>query len=192
MATSGRRTPRSDRYREKPGAVGRSTCSRWTDVVQDITGRARSPPVTWITPRFELSEHPEYSFCHGENWSTRVINAIMRSPMWKDTAIFLTWDDYGGFYDHVPPPQVDGFGFGFRVPTIVLSPYARQGASATSSGSSPASCGSSRTTGACGSSPERDRAGDADAVRLRLLPAPRPRLPLPEREDCTGPQFPED
>ena len=59
--------------------------------------------------------------------STEVIDAIMKSPYWKDTAIFLTWDDYGGFYDHVPPPQVDGFGFGFRVPLIVISPYARQG-----------------------------------------------------------------
>ena len=90
--------------------------------------RGRSlPPVTWITPRFEVTEHPEFNFCHGENWSTEVIDAIMRSDMWKDTAIFLTWDDYGGFYDHVPPPQVDGFGFGIRVPMIVLSPYAKPG-----------------------------------------------------------------
>ena len=51
----------------------------------------------------------------------------MRSPMWTDTAIFLTWDDYGGFYDHVPPPQVDDFGFGIRVPMMVLSPYSKQG-----------------------------------------------------------------
>ena len=85
------------------------------------------PPVTWITPRFELSEHPEYSFCQGQNWTARVVDAIMASPMWKDTAIFITWDDYGGFYDHVPPPQVDGFGFGIRVPLLVISPYAKQG-----------------------------------------------------------------
>ena len=56
-----------------------------------------------------------------------MIDAIMRSPMWKDTAIFLTLDDYGGFYDHVPPPQVDDFGFGIRVPMLVMSPYAREG-----------------------------------------------------------------
>jgi phospholipase C len=85
------------------------------------------PPVTWVTPRFPLSDHPEYSMCWGENWTTRIVNAIMRSPLWKDTAIFLTWDDYGGFYDHVPPPQVDGFGFGIRVPLLVISPYAKQG-----------------------------------------------------------------
>ena len=85
------------------------------------------PPVTWIAPRFELSEHPEANFCDGENWSTRVIDAIMRSPMWKSTAIFVTWDDYGGFYDHVPPPQVDDFGFGIRVPMLAISPYADKG-----------------------------------------------------------------
>jgi phospholipase C len=95
-------------------------------LVADIDD-GRLPPMTWVTPRFELSEHPEYSFCDGENWTTEVINAIMRSPMWEDTAIFLVWDDYGGFYDHVPPPQVDGFGFGIRVPLLVISPYAREG-----------------------------------------------------------------
>ena len=51
----------------------------------------------------------------------------MRSPLWKDTAIFITWDDYGGFYDHVPPPQVDEFGFGFRVPLLTICPYAKPG-----------------------------------------------------------------
>ncbi len=51
----------------------------------------------------------------------------MNSSMWKDTAIFITWDDYGGFYDHVPPPQVDGFGFGIRVPLLLISPYAKDG-----------------------------------------------------------------
>src|SRR5512132_189190 len=90
-------------------------------LVQDVRDD-RLPPVTWVTPRFELSEHPEYSFCWGQNWTTRIVNAIMSSPMWKDTAIFITWDDYGGFYDHVPPPQVDRFGFGIRVPLLLISP----------------------------------------------------------------------
>jgi len=96
------------------------------DVVGDIRD-GRLPPVTWITPRYEDSEHPEESFCRGENWTTHVVNAIMRSPAWEDTAIFITWDDYGGFYDHVPPPQVDRFGFGIRVPLLVISPYAKRG-----------------------------------------------------------------
>ena len=96
------------------------------DVLHDIR-RDRLPPVTWIAPRYEVSEHPQYNFCLGENWSTRVIDSIMQSRMWKNTAIFVTWDDYGGFYDHVPPPQVDGFGLGIRVPLLVISPYARRG-----------------------------------------------------------------
>jgi phospholipase C len=96
------------------------------DVIGDIRAD-RLPPVTWITPRYEVSEHPQYNFCLGENWSTQVIDGIMRSPMWKSTAIFVTWDDYGGFYDHVPPPQVDGFGLGIRVPLLLISPYARNG-----------------------------------------------------------------
>jgi phospholipase C len=96
------------------------------NVVKDIQAD-RLPPVTWITPRFEVSDHPDQNFCDGENFSTKVINAIMRSPMWKNTAIFVTWDDYGGFYDHVPPPQVDRFGFGIRVPMLVISPYAKPG-----------------------------------------------------------------
>jgi phospholipase C len=97
------------------------------DGVMRDAQEGRLPPVTWITPRFHLSEHPEYPFCPGENWTTQVINSIMAGPHWKDTAIFLTWDDYGGFYDHVPPPQVDRFGFGFRVPLLVISPYAKEG-----------------------------------------------------------------
>jgi phospholipase C len=58
---------------------------------------------------------------------TRIIDAIMRSKAWKSTAIFLAWDDWGGFYDHVKPPAVDGLGYGFRVPGLVISPYSRQG-----------------------------------------------------------------
>jgi phospholipase C len=96
------------------------------ELVRDV-GEGRLPPVTWVTPRFRYSEHPEYSFCEGENWTTEVVNAVMRSETWRDTAIFITWDDYGGFYDHVPPPQVDGFGFGIRVPLLVISPYAKVG-----------------------------------------------------------------
>ena len=58
---------------------------------------------------------------------TRLVNAVMRSPDWSSTAIFLAWDDWGGFYDHVDPPKVDGAGYGLRVPGIVISPYARRG-----------------------------------------------------------------
>jgi phospholipase C len=98
------------------------------NVIQDI-GANRLPPVTWIMPRFEDSEHPKFktSLCEGENWTTQVVNAIMNSPEWKDTAIFISWDEWGGYYDHVPPQQVDTFGLGFRVPLLVISPYAVSG-----------------------------------------------------------------
>jgi phospholipase C len=98
------------------------------DLIEDVEAD-RLPPVTWVTPRFADSDHPDRpnNLCTGENWSTSVIDAIMRSPMWKDTAVFLTWDDWGGIYDHVPPPQVDAFGLGFRVPLLVISPYAKRG-----------------------------------------------------------------
>jgi phospholipase C len=62
----------------------------------------------------------------GQTYVTGLINAIMRSPDWNSTAIFLTWDDWGGFYDHVTPPRVDAQGYGLRVPALVISPYARQ------------------------------------------------------------------
>jgi len=85
--------------------------------------------VTWITPSGRFSDHPEtdLSMCAGEGWSVQIINAIMKSPFWKSTAIFLTWDDFGGFYDHVPPPTVDYFGLGIRVPLLVISPYVKAG-----------------------------------------------------------------
>jgi phospholipase C len=85
-------------------------------------------PVTWIAPPFNLSDHPGGpSICQGENWTVGIVNAIMRSPMWRSTAIVLSWDDFGGFYDHIPPPHVDFLGLGPRVPLVVISPWARRG-----------------------------------------------------------------
>jgi phospholipase C len=83
--------------------------------------------VSWVMPPGgEASNHPPGHIENGEDYATTQINAIMNSPYWANTAIFLTWDDWGGFYDHVPPPVVDGYGMGPRVPLIVISPYARQ------------------------------------------------------------------
>ena len=92
--------------------------------VADVT-RGRLPAITWLTTDWSHSEHPPASMCAGENWTVRQINAVMRSPYWRSTAIVLTWDDFGGFYDHLAPPVVDGVPFGPRVPAIVISPYAR-------------------------------------------------------------------
>jgi phospholipase C len=86
------------------------------------------PSVSWVMPDSDfVSEEPPANVTSGERTVVSEINAVMSSQYWNSTAIFLTWDDWGGFYDHVPPPQVDQYGYGFRVPLIILSPYARQG-----------------------------------------------------------------
>ena len=85
------------------------------------------PAVSWITPAQKVSEHPPGLVSAGQSYVTATINAIMRSKDWKSTAIFLAWDDWGGFYDHVVPPKVDANGYGLRVPGLVISPYAKRG-----------------------------------------------------------------
>jgi len=84
--------------------------------------------VVWILPwADEFNESPIHDITAGERWVVSLVNAIMQSKYWKSTAIFITWDDWGGWFDHVPPPQVDKFGYGFRVPLLTISPYAKQG-----------------------------------------------------------------
>ena len=85
------------------------------------------PAVSWVVPAAAVSEHPPTSIKAGERYVAGLVNAVMRGPDWPSTAIFLTWDEWGGFYDHVAPPVVNGQQLGFRVPGIVISPYARQG-----------------------------------------------------------------
>jgi phospholipase C len=91
------------------------------------------PAVSWVVPDFLVSDHPTHqgfgiaSVCTGENWTVDHINAIMQGGNWPSTIIVLTWDDFGGLYDHVPPPAVDTYGLGPRVPMIVLSPYVKEG-----------------------------------------------------------------
>ncbi len=85
------------------------------------------PAVSWIVPSGDVSEHPPSAVSAGQSYVTSIVNAVMHSPNWSSTAIFLAWDDWGGFYDHVSPPTVDQNGYGLRVPGIVISPYARHG-----------------------------------------------------------------
>ena len=85
------------------------------------------PSVSWVLPDRADSEHPPALVSTGQSFVTGVINAVMRSPDWNSSAIFLTWDDWGGFYDHVVPPTVDSLGYGIRVPGLVISPYAKAG-----------------------------------------------------------------
>jgi phospholipase C len=85
------------------------------------------PAVSWLVPASEVSEHPTALVSAGQAHVTALINTVMQSPYWDSTAIFLSWDDWGGFYDHVPPPKVDAAGYGLRVPGLVISAYAKQG-----------------------------------------------------------------
>lgn len=94
------------------------------NLLSDLKNNAL-PAISWVTPYLLTSDHPPFSECAGQNWTVAQINAVMQSSYWKDTAILLTWDDYGGFYDHVPPPKRSLYMLGVRVPLIVISPYSR-------------------------------------------------------------------
>jgi phospholipase C len=86
------------------------------------------PKVSWIVPDIKHSEHPPGNrISDGQAWVTDIVNAVGRTDLWDTTAIFVTWDDWGGFYDHVVPPKVDSLGYGLRVPGLLISPYAKQG-----------------------------------------------------------------
>ena len=84
------------------------------------------PAVSWLVTGMGC-EHPPLSVCSGEGWTVKQLNAVMQGPDWNSTVVFLTWDDFGGFYDHVPPPILDHFSLGPRVPLLIISPYARKG-----------------------------------------------------------------
>ncbi len=111
-----------------------------TQVFVDDVNNGSLPAVSWIMPGAwqpptmpavfagqSVSEHPPARPDCGMDYVSYLINQVMASPYWQSTAIVLTWDDYGGFYDHVAPPQIDSSGLGFRVPTIVISPWAKHG-----------------------------------------------------------------
>ena len=85
------------------------------------------PAVSWVAPSGDVSEHPPARVTAGQAYVTSLVNAVMKGPDWDSTAIFLAWDDWGGFYDHVRPPDVDANGYGLRVPALVISPYAKTG-----------------------------------------------------------------
>jgi phospholipase C len=85
------------------------------------------PAVSWVIPANQVSEHPPNGVAEGQAYVTTLVNAVMSGPNWGSCAIFLAWDDWGGFYDHVVPPIVDENGYGLRVPALVISPFARAG-----------------------------------------------------------------
>ncbi|HEV2351995.1 MAG TPA: alkaline phosphatase family protein [Terriglobia bacterium] len=85
------------------------------------------PNMSWVIPPIGTDEHPPNSICAGENWTVSTMNGLMQGPAWDSTAVFIAWDDFGGFYDHVPPPALDQFGLGPRAPLLIISPYAKPG-----------------------------------------------------------------
>ena len=85
----------------------------------DAAKNGSLPAVSWILPDWKHSEHPPWPISDGQAWVTRLVNAVGRGPEWESSAIFITWDDWGGYYDHVQPPKVDGLGYGLRVPGLM-------------------------------------------------------------------------
>jgi phospholipase C len=92
-----------------------------------LAKEGKLPAVSWIVPDWKHSEHPPWPISDGQAWVTNLVNAVMQSSNWENSAIFITWDDWGGFYDHVAPPEVDDAGYGLRVPGLMISPYAKRG-----------------------------------------------------------------
>jgi phospholipase C len=97
-----------------------------TQVLTDIANGDLAQ-MTWVIPDFLHSDHPGNNSNEGPDWVASVVNAVGESPFWDSTAIFIIWDDWGGWYDHVAPQSIDNMGPGFRVPLIVVSPYAKRG-----------------------------------------------------------------
>jgi phospholipase C len=93
----------------------------------DAAAKGTLPSVSWIVPTAGgMSEHPPHDLRLGQAWVTKVVNAAMQGPGWERTAIFVVWDDWGGFYDHVPPIRIDPYGYGIRVPAFVISPWVKR------------------------------------------------------------------
>lgn len=104
----------------------RNEVSPETTIFTDLQ-RGALPNVSWVIPTMANSDHPQSKSATGPDWVASVVNAVGRSPEWRSTAIFILWDDWGGWYDHVVPPQLDPMGLGYRVPLLVVSPYAKSG-----------------------------------------------------------------
>ncbi len=97
-----------------------------TQVLNDAA-KGHLAAVSWVTPSKEDSDHPAYRGDKGPSWVASIVNAVGQSKYWSTSAIIVVWDDWGGFYDNAPPPQLDYRGLGIRVPCLIISPYAKQG-----------------------------------------------------------------
>lgn len=97
-----------------------------TKFFKDIKG-GNLPAVSWVTPTCKNSDHSDCVSNHGPHWVASLVNAVGQSQYWSSSAIFVFWDEYGGWYDHVAPKMLDYDGLGIRVPLLIISPYAKQG-----------------------------------------------------------------
>jgi len=97
-----------------------------TQVLTDIS-QNNLPNVAWVIPPVLSSDHPQENDGSGPSWISSVVNAVGNSPYWSSSAIFITWDDWGGWYDHVAPPIINSYQYGLRVPLVIVSPYATPG-----------------------------------------------------------------
>jgi len=95
-------------------------------VLKDISG-GHLANVSWVIPVGAASDHPHANNGSGPSWIASVVNAVGKSKYWNNTAIIVTWDDWGGWYDHVAPPIINSYMYSFRVPLVIVSPYAKPG-----------------------------------------------------------------
>ena len=110
---------------ENPNA--RKNFETGSSFAQDL-GSKNLSQVSWIIGAPGGDEHPPANVTTGsDSVANDIVNAVGASPYWGSSVVFVTWDDFGGFYDHVPPPQVDQFGYGFRVPCLIISPFSKAG-----------------------------------------------------------------
>jgi phospholipase C len=100
----------------------------YNDFIKNVS-HGYLPQVSWFMPNVRVSDHPgtTKTLVPGQEYVATIIDKIEESPFWDSTVIYLTWDDFGGYYDSIPPTQVDAYGCGFRVPLITISPWSRQG-----------------------------------------------------------------
>src|SRR5215469_11284868 len=132
--SAGGTTPLAGSIWTGPNAIEHiRTGPAWANVVinqkqvfSDVTA-GELPQVSWVIPAGQASDHAGINNGSGPSWVASIVNAIGTSKYWSDTAIFITWDEWGGWYDHVAPQIYDSYEYGFRVPLIVVSPYAKAG-----------------------------------------------------------------
>jgi phospholipase C len=145
--------------------------------------------VSWIVFPGSCSEHPPSSVCEGENYTVQIVNALMQSSYWCTTALFIVWDDFGGFYDHVPPPTAaggnfDSLGPGFRVPMLIVSPYAKPGFVDHTAYDFASLLRFSEDLFGLGTLATRDAGANDPLLNAFNLNQPIPRLILQKRPEC--------